>query len=279
MMDFARQAPTAQGNGQAGHKNWLTDLALDAAKLGLFLYVLGLLASSLYYSRFSIATLDLAKTQSILLGIYVVVLYAGLPAAALFSLRRIRRVGVIAAVFVAFLCLLDSILGFAVSYRSLTLLSVVALTLALQFFFFADLLNLVRSLVAARLRIDFALPPPRVKALLFALLFCIHFSQFWFPRIPAFLGGGKPLPVQVFTKTPDLAANRFVMSKNQPKINSAMDSFSLRLLYETDRDAYFVSDLKSEGNLIGYSVMRLKRDEILRMDYVTPKWVKWKGDQ
>jgi hypothetical protein len=99
------------------------------------------------------------------------------------------------------------------------------------------------------------------------------------PRIPAFLSGGKPLPVQVFTKTADLPASRFVISKNQPKINSAIDSFSLRLLYETDRDVYFVNDLESEGNLIGYSVMRLKRDEILRMDYVTPKWVRWKGDQ
>jgi hypothetical protein len=279
MMHFASQSSTAQGNGQAGHKNWLTDLGLDAAKLGLLLYVLGLVASSLYYSRFTIATLDLAKTQSILLGVYVVGLYAGLPAAALFSLRRVRQVGIIAAVFVAVLCGLDTLLALAVSYRSLALLPVVCLTLGLQFFFFADFVSVVRSLVTARLRIAFVLPPPRMKALVFALLFCMHFSQFWFPRIPAFLGGGKPLPVQVVTKTADLPANRFVMSKNQPKINSAMDSFSLRLLYETDRDVYFVSDLKSEGNLIGYSVMRLKRDEILRMDYATPKWVQWKGNQ
>jgi len=278
-MDFANQSPTVQGDGQAGHKNWLTDLGFDAAKVGLLLYVLGLVVSSLYYSRFSIATLDLAKTQSILLGVYVAGLYAGLPAAALFSLRRIPWAGVIAAVFVAVLCGLDGILAYAVSYRSRSLFSVVASTLVLQFFFFADFLSLVRSLLAARLRIDFALPPPRGKALLFSLLFCAHFSQLWFPQIPAFLGGGKPLPVQVFTKTADLPANRFVMSKNQPKINNAMDSFSLRLLYETDRDVYFVSDLKSDGNLIGYSVTRLKRDEILRMDYATPKWVHWKGDQ
>lgn len=279
MMDFASQSPTVQGVDQASHKNWLTDLGFDAAKLGLLLYVLGLVASSLYYSRFSIATLDLAKPQSILLGVYVVGLYAGLPAAALYSLRRIRRVGVIAAVFAAVLCGLDSVLAYAVSYRSLTLLSVVALTLVLQFFFFADFLSLVHSMLASRLGMDFTLPPPRGKALLFALLFCAHFSRFWFPQIPAFLGGGKPLPVQVFTKTSDLPANRFVMSRNQPKINNAMDSFSLRLLYETDRDVYFVSDLNSDGNLVGYSVMRLKRDEILRMDYSTPKWVEWKGDQ
>jgi hypothetical protein len=279
MMDIASQSPTMHGDGQAGHKNWLTGLGFDAAKLGLLLYVLGMVTSSLYYSRFSIATLDLAKTQSILLGVYVVALYAVLPAGALFILRRIPWVGVIAAVFVAGLCGLNTILAYALSYRSRTLLSVVALTLALQFFFFADFPSLVRSLLTARVRIDFVLPPPRVKALLFALLFCAHFSQFWFPQIPAFLGGGKPLPVQVFTKTADLPANRFVMSKNQPKVNSAMDSYSLRLLYEADRDVYFVSDLKSDDNLIGYSVMRIKRDEILRMDYATPKWVQWKGDQ
>lgn len=278
-MDFARQSPTVQGDGQDGHKNWLTDLGFDAAKLGLLLYVLGLVASSLYYSRFSIATLDLAKTQSILLGVYVVGLYVGLPAAALYGLRRIPWVGVIAAVFVTLLCGLDSVLAYTVNYRSLSLLSVVALTLALQFFFFVDFLSLVRSLLAARLGMDLALPPPRGKALLFALLFCVHFSRFWFPQIPAFLGGGKPLPVQVYTKTADLPANRFVMSKNQPKINNAMDSFSLRLLYETDQNVYFLSDLKSDGNLVGYSVMRLKRDEILRMDYSTPKWVQWKGDE
>jgi hypothetical protein len=93
------------------------------------------------------------------------------------------------------------------------------------------------------------------------------------------LGGAKPLAVQVITKTPDLPANRFVSSKNEPKINNAIDSFSLRMLYETDKDVYFVSDLQSEGSLIGSSVMRLKKDEILRMDYTTPRWVQWKGGQ
>ena len=84
MMDIVSQSPTIHGDGQAGRKNWLTGLGFDEAKLGLLLYVLGMVTSSLYYSRFSIATLDLAKTQSILLGIYVVALYAVLPAAALF---------------------------------------------------------------------------------------------------------------------------------------------------------------------------------------------------
>src|SRR5271156_5554741 len=43
-MDVAKQFPTVQGDGQAGHKNWLTDLGFDAAKIGLLLYVLGLVA-------------------------------------------------------------------------------------------------------------------------------------------------------------------------------------------------------------------------------------------
>jgi hypothetical protein len=223
--------------------------------------------------------LDLAKTQSILLGVYVVALYIGLPAATLFSLREASRIGVILAVFVSVLCLSDATLALALDYHALMVFPVALLMLVLQVLFFADFTSLWLSIRNLQLQIRFALPPPRVKSFVFAVLFCTHFSQFWFPRIPAFLGGAKPLAVQVFTKTQDLPLNRFFISKNQPKINTAMDSFSLKLLYETDKDVYFVNDLQSGGNLIGYSVMRLSRDEILRVDYVTPKWVKWKGDQ
>jgi hypothetical protein len=278
-MELFGQSSNARSRNHAGRKNWWSDLSLDAAKLGLLLYVLGLLASSFYYSRFSILSLDLAKPQCILLGIYVVGLYVGLPAATLFSLRRTCRVGVISAVLVTVLCASDAGLALAAHYRPLTLILLVLLTVTLQFFFFADFVSLWRSANNGRLQITFVLPPPRVKALLFALLFCVHFSQFAFPQIPAFLGGAKPLSVQVFTKTANLPANRFFMSKNQPQINNSIDSFSLRLLYETDKDVYFVNDLQSGDNLIGYSIMRLKKDEILRMDYVTPKWVQWKGGQ
>jgi len=277
-MDRVSETPNSEGDDQIRRKNWLSDLGLDAAKLGLLLYVLGLLASSLYYSRFSIATLDLAKMQSILLGIYVVLFYMGLPAAALFCLRKVNSVVVVTIVFIVVLCLADAALAFALAYRARMMTAVAGLMLLLQFFLFVDFTSLWRSILTHRLLIPFVLPPSRLKSFIFAVLFCFHFSQFCFPRIPAFLGGGRPLPVQVFTKTQDLPSNRFFISKNQPKINSAIDSFSLKLLYETDKDVYFVNDLQSGDSLIGYSVMRLSRDEILRIDYVTPKWVKWKGE-
>jgi len=88
-----------------------------------------------------------------------------------------------------------------------------------------------------------------------------------------------PLRVQVFTKTAELPANRFVDSKNHPQINKSLDSYALQLLYETDKDVYFLYDLQTGDTLIGYSVMRLKKDEILRIDYMTPKWVRWEGGQ
>jgi hypothetical protein len=68
MMDMGSEASNSEGNRQIGRKNWLSELGLDAAKLGLLLYVLGLLASSLYYSRFSIARLCTFPTASKPLG-------------------------------------------------------------------------------------------------------------------------------------------------------------------------------------------------------------------
>jgi hypothetical protein len=265
-------------NPTSEQRNWLTDLSLDVAKVGLLLYVLGLLTSSMYYSRFSILSLNLAKPQCILLGIYVIGFYVGFPLGTLWCMRRVARVGLILAGLLCVLCISDAALAFAAHYRGATLTLVVFLSLILQFFCFLDLTSLWQSIGKRQLQIVFVLPPPRAKVFAFCFLFCIHFSQFWFPRIPAFLGGGRPLLVQVFTKTPDLPANRFIANKNQPKMNNSIDSFSLRLLYETDNDVYFVNDLKSEDSLIGYSVMRLKKDEIVRMDYVTPKWVQWKGE-
>jgi len=275
-MEIARDASGSRS--KAGLRNWLADLGLDTAKLGLLLYVLGLLASNLYYSRFSILTLDLAKTQCILVGVYIVLLYAVAPAITLFAAKGIRSATIVSVWFVIVLCLLDLILGLAVGLRRFSLFGVAFLTAALQFFCFTDFTSLGRSLRARRQEMAFMLPPPRAKAMFFALAFCLHFSLSWFPRIPGYLGGAKPLPVQVFTKTPDLPANRFVVSKNHPQINKSIDSFALHLLYETDKDAYFVYDLQAEDNLVGYSVMRLKKDEIVRIDYNTPKWVRWRSD-
>ncbi|HJX85172.1 MAG TPA: hypothetical protein VJ723_12585, partial [Candidatus Angelobacter sp.] len=82
-------------------RNWLSALGTDAAKLGLVLYLLGLLASSFYYSRFSILTLDFTKTQSILIGVYIVALYAVVPAVVLFVLRGMRSTKAILAGFCA----------------------------------------------------------------------------------------------------------------------------------------------------------------------------------
>jgi hypothetical protein len=269
--------PAGRDGPKTGLRNWLSDLGLDTAKLALFLYLLGLITSSLYYSRFSILTLDLAKTQCILVGVYVVLLYAGIPAITLFLAKSIPNGGVVAVILGGVLGLFDLYFAWLVGYRNTSLMRVALLTTVLQFLLFSDFSTLRQFLPAPRKQIAFLLPPPRAKALLFALLVCLHFSLSWFPQIPAYLGGGKPLTVQVFPKTSELPANRFVDSKNHPRINKSLDSFSLHLLYETDKDVYFVDDLQSEDNLVGYYVMRLKRDEILRIDYNTPKWVQWRG--
>jgi hypothetical protein len=258
-------------------KNWLASLALDAAKLGLVLYLLGLIVSSFYYSRFSILTLDFTKTQSILIGVYIVVLYAVLPAAILFAIKWMTSARMILLMFSSAIGLVDLEIGLMLQYRKVGLLLAVVLTAILQFSLFASFPSSWSLVRGGQAQMKFVLIPSRAKAGVFALLFCLHFSMVWFPRIPAYFGGGTPLRVQVFTRIADLPANRFVMSKNYPQINKSLDSYALLLLYETDKDVYFLYDLQTGDTLIGYSVMRLKKDEILRIDYMTPKWVRWEG--
>jgi hypothetical protein len=156
-MDRVSETPNSERDDQIRRKNWLSDLGLDAAKLGLLLYILGLLASSLYYSRFSIATLDLAKIQSILLGIYVVLFYMGLPAAALFCLGKVNRVFVVTIGFIFVVCLADVALAFALAYRALMMTVVAGSMLLLQFFLFVDFTSLWRSVLSHLLLLSFVL--------------------------------------------------------------------------------------------------------------------------
>ncbi|HXR39778.1 MAG TPA: hypothetical protein VN776_11820, partial [Terracidiphilus sp.] len=101
------------------------------------------------------------------------------------------------------------------------------------------------------------------------ILVCLHFSLFWFPRIPGPFAGGKPIPVQVFTETQALPDSRFVDRKNKPQINSQLDSYSLLLLYQTDTDVYLLDSEPAGGALIDDDVMRITKSQVLRMDYNT----------
>jgi hypothetical protein len=265
--------------GSASSVTWLSDLGTDAAKLGIILYLLGLLSSSFYYSRFSILTLDFTKTQSILIGVYVVFLYAAVPAVAMFVLKGMGATKSILPVFCAWLGLVNTVFALILKFSWANLVLAVIVTAVLQFSLYCYFTAVWNSVKSRKLNITFVLRPPRAKAGVLALLCCAHFAMVWFPRIPAYFGGGQPLRVQIFAKTPELPANRFVDSKNRPQINKSLDSYSLQLLYETDKDIYFLYDLQTGDTLIGYSVMRLKKDEVLRIDYMTPKWFGWEGGQ
>ena len=48
------------------------------------------------------------------------------------------------------------------------------------------------------------------------------------------------------------------------------------LLYESDKDAYFLTEIKANGAVLDHLVTRIHKDEIQRMDYQTPQWVTWR---
>src|SRR5580658_3759401 len=69
---------------------WLSLRGLDAAKAGLGLYIVGMLTSGIYYARFHILALDFTRIQSVVVGVYLIVLYLAAPAGAVWCAGRFR---------------------------------------------------------------------------------------------------------------------------------------------------------------------------------------------
>jgi len=242
---------------------------MDAAKAGLALYIMGMLTSGAYYARFHILALDFTRIQSIVVGVYLIALYLALPAAfvwvaAGFSGHKAARLVVSLTMLLALDVGMARLLKDGWGNLALTSLS----TLALQLILFVDWKTLVVSLRARRLDLQMLNQPTRERVVALGLFVCVHFSLFWFPRIPGNFAGGMPVQVQVFTETPGLPDSRFASTKDKPQINSQMDSYALWLLYQTDTDVYLLDSLPGE-TLIDDDVMRITQDQVIRMDYNT----------
>jgi hypothetical protein len=261
----AHRVPAHLGPGR-----WLNLRGWDAAKAGLALYILGMLTSGIYYARFHILALDFTRIQSIVVGVYLIALYLAAPAAAVWCADRISAHRVVRfTVCVVLLAALDAGLGFLLKCTSSTLRLLTLVTLVLQLMLFVDWKTFWASLRKRRLEVQQLHQPTRERLVALGLLICLHFSAFWFPRIPGNFAGGMPIQVQVFTATPGLPDSRFAATKDKPQINSQMDSYALWLLYQTDTDVYLLDSLPAGGTLIDDDVMRITQSQVIRMDYNT----------
>jgi hypothetical protein len=264
-MEAATHAPTGtpahSAPARTGSSRWLSLRGLD---------VLGMLTSGLYYARFHVLALDFTRIQSIVVGIYLIALYLALPAgfvwcAAQFSaLKPVRLL-----ISLALLAAMETGLAVLLKYRGRDLAIVALTTLAFQLVLFVDWKTLLACVRERKLVLQLLHQPTRERLVALGILICLHFSLFWFPRIPGNFAGGLPVPVQVFTATPGLADSRFVATKDKPQINSQMDSYALWLLYQTDTDVYLLDSLPANGTLIDDDVMRITQDQVIRMDYNT----------
>jgi hypothetical protein len=253
-----------------GTSRWLSLRGLDAAKAGLTLYIVGLMTSGIYYARFHVLALDFTRIQSVVVGVYVIVLYIAAPVAAVWcAAQASARKGVRLLVSIVLLAALNAALGTLLGYAWKRVVLVALVTLALQLVLFVDWKPLWVSLRARRLQIQLLHQPTRESLVALGLVVCVHFSLFWFPRIPGNFAGGMPVQVQVFTETAGLPDSRFAATKDKPQINSQMDSYALWLLYQTDTDVYLLDSLPADGTLIDDDVMRITQDQVIRMDYNT----------
>ncbi|MGD0628045.1 MAG: hypothetical protein ABR987_01760 [Terracidiphilus sp.] len=243
---------------------------LDAAKAGIGLYIVGMLTSGIYYARFHILALDFTRIQSIVVGVYLIALYLALPAAfvwcaAQFSAWKAVRMLISVALLVALDAGLAVLLKYSIRGRTMVVLS----TLVFQLILFLDWKTMAASLRHRRFDVEMLHQPTRERLVALGILICLHFSLFWFPRIPGNFAGGMPVQVQVFTLTPGLPDSRFAATKDKPQINSQMDSYALWLLYQTDTDVYLLDSLPAGGTLIDDDVMRITQEQVIRMDYNT----------
>lgn len=242
--------------------------ALDATKIALALYITGLFISSVYYLTFSILSLDLLRAQSILIGAYFVAAFAAVPALTLLALESLKRPWTITIIFVLVLAGKDLAIAYVLELGGATTILLVVLQMAMFASFTGGWRE--RPLVIEYRPLTFG--GPQVAALVALMLV---FATRVYGQIPGYLGGGRPIPVTVLTDPQDLPANRFIQTPGTA-VNTKLLSHRLSLLYEGGDQMYFVA--KSSRSMEGYSIMRLRRDKVLRMDYVTPVRFKIKGN-
>lgn len=244
----------------------------DWAKIGAVFYVLGLLITSIYFLRFSILSLDLLRPQSIIVGLYFAALYFALPILFLVVLRPVRSDVRVLTAFIVLLVTKDLALCRLIegSLGAATVLVILQICLFIG-------IDRDRTKRPYKWSLYFKLFPVGRIELAVASLLLVVFASTTFGDIPGYFGGGHPISVHVFTRTPELPANRFMQTRNRPQVNRAMTSFRLNLLYESEDYFYFVAE--SKRNMTGYSIMKLQRTEVLRVDYITPVWFSAGGDQ
>lgn len=255
---------------QSGRKHWLSLSGLDAAKAGLALYVVGMLTSGIYYARFHVLALDFTHIQSVVVGVYLILLYMAAPAAAVWLAWHIRLHRAVRIVLcIVLFAGLDAGLAWLLKCPPRAVLTRTLTTLAFQVGLFVDWGSLWGGLSNRKLALQLLHQPARETMVALGIFVCLHFSLFWFPRIPGNFAGGMPVYVQVFTSTPGLPDSRFAATKNKPQINSQMDSYALWLLYQTTTDVYLLDSLPVRATLIDDDVMRISKDQVIRMDYNT----------
>ena len=205
-----------------------------------------------------------------MVGVYLVGIYLAAPAACVWLVRKVSRFRLVrVTTCVVLLAGIDMGLFKLLKPSWHAFKFGVSTTLALQLILFVDWEAVWKSLLTRRLDFQLMHQPTRARLVAWGMVVCLHFSAAWFPRIPGNFAGGVPIYVQVFTSTPNLPDSRFMPVKDHPQLNNEMDSYRLWLLFQTDTDVYLLDKLPSQGTLIDDDVMRIPRDQVIRMDYNT----------
>ncbi len=228
----------------ASLKDW------DFAKMSLILYITGIFVSLLYFSQLSILSLDFAKPQAILIGVYCWGYFFLIPQSFIRFLSWVKtRLKFTITFFIIFLVIKAFM---CVWFLGISSYLFPLFDVLLELLFFLDL-----KLWLLRLS-------PTKKSYSFFLAFSALFAFFLFPQIPSYLGGAKPLEIEIKTKPDSLLYSRFSKSKTR------------LLLYESDDELYLMQNIKTDGILLDIQITRIKKENVLSIKYKNPVWVSFK---
>jgi hypothetical protein len=254
-------------------------LALDTAKLGIGLYILGLICSVAYFSRYRILSLELTRPAGILVGAEIVLLYGVLSIGAMHVLARVAPQQAAVPGFVAFLFLKDLVIYIVLGLAPPPSVGLAFTSSAIEACLFLSGASIASAVAQRRLGALIVRAPAsgwKLATVGFALT--LLFAYTVYPRVPAQIGGARPSKVFVFPKDCDLLDSRFNLARNNPRINYFKDSYSLFLLLESGSDYYFTQGTLGSGVTEALYVIKVPKSEVQRLDYYTPQWVGMRGE-
>jgi len=258
----------------------------DLAKIGGILYLSGIFVTFIYFTQFHILSVDLLKTNAIVLGVYVWIYADILPRILLLLVNQFktpRRLYFALLVIVAYSLLQWA--AFETFDLRTVLFALLASGIVICYFFGPGGANEPDAVAHAEgttpsggkpksvLSKNLLAGPQAITRIGFFVFFLASvFAVGIYPNIPQYAGGGQPMLVRVQIKPEDtlVLKSRFI-----PDSLDKENCFYRDLLYESDKDYYFIENVRDKHThlLFEIRIHKIEKELIRKIIFTKPNWL------